>query len=52
VALGPDPGAPEIEAALGQKFDVEPERGTRDLHALLADLARERLIDVRDEPDP
>jgi hypothetical protein len=42
----------EIEVALVQKFDVEPERGTRDLHALLADLARERLIDVRDEPDP
>jgi hypothetical protein len=42
----------EIEAALVQKFDVEPERGARDLYALLADLARAQLIDVRDEPDP
>lgn len=40
----------EIRAALVARYDVEPARAARDLDALLADLAREGLVEIRNEP--
>jgi coenzyme PQQ synthesis protein D (PqqD) len=40
----------EIRAGLVARYDVEPARAARDLDTLLADLAREGLVEVRHEP--
>jgi hypothetical protein len=40
----------EIRAGLVARYDVEPERAARDLDALLGDLTREGLVEIRNEP--
>jgi hypothetical protein len=37
----------EIRAGLVSRYEVEPERAARDLDALLGDLAREGLVELR-----
>jgi translation initiation factor 2 beta subunit (eIF-2beta)/eIF-5 len=39
----------EIQATILEEYGVEPERGERDVLALLQDLANEGLIEVKDE---
>jgi len=39
----------DIQSLLLNEFDVEAERGEKDLLALLNDLAKEGLIEVKDE---
>jgi hypothetical protein len=41
-----------VREAIVAEFDVAPERCERDLLALLRDLARAGLLDVRDGPTP
>ena len=39
----------QIQATILEEYDVEPERGKRDVLMLLQDLANEGLIEVKDE---
>jgi len=39
----------QIQATILEEYDVEPERGKRDVLMLLRDLANEGLIEVKDE---
>ncbi len=39
----------EIQGRILEEYDVEPERGRREILALLQDLVNEGLLEVRDE---